>query len=113
MILEILSAVLGVAVLVLVYVAFGAKAAVSRAVENEKAHKGDAAVQRARAERFRKVIDQLGADVEEAERREEAAHGGSAAAAAARLNLRVRRLLQDKGGQGGGTGGEGGPLPGA
>src|SRR5688572_27727827 len=109
---EVLAVVLGVGVLVLAYVAFGAQSAKTKAADDARAHEADATVNRVRAERFKKLIESLGEDVEEVERREEAAHGGRVGPAVDRFNARVRGLRgprTNKGGQGSGGGDSGVP----
>ena len=110
--------ILGVGVLVLAYVAYQKNSESLGARADSRAYQADATVQRARAAKYKKVLETWGEDVERLEREAEVAAGGKVGPAVDSLRarfaqLRSRRVRPDKDGGGQGTGGEGGPLPGA
>lgn len=116
MILGVLSAILGIAVLVLAYIAYQKNSEAKDARYDSRAHQADATVQRARATKYKKVLETWGEDVERMEREAEVAAGGKAGPAAQRLRDRFAQLRgrvhKDPGGGETGGGGEGGDLPG-
>jgi hypothetical protein len=111
MILEVLCVILGLTVVGLAWGLFGAKSGESEAKEQSRAYQADAAVNRARAEKFKSLLEKWGGDVEDAERQLEAAHGGQIGPAVSRFNDRVRRLRENADGGKAGPGGEGGGVP--
>lgn len=114
---EILVVVFGIGVLVLAYIAVSARADAVQSRNAARSHAADAVVQKARATKYKQVLEKWGENVEDLERKVEAAHEGKVGPAIASFSERVRaiRVLgRKKSGPGGaGGGGEGGGLPGS
>lgn len=106
MLVEIVAVVAVVAFAVTVYLLLDARGAARDARDDARAHAADATVQRARATKYKKVLETWGEDVEDLERKVEAAHGGKVGPAIGRLRERINRMRSNQGGGKTGPGGE-------
>lgn len=106
--LEVLAAILGIGILVLAYIAYQKNAEALESRNDSRSYQADATVQRARATKYKKVLEEWGGNIEELEKQLEVAGGNQVGPAVVRFRDRLAKLrLRGQGSGGGETGGKG------
>lgn len=111
MLVEIVAVVAVLGFALVVFLLLDARSEAQSARAESRAHQADATVQRARATKYKKVLETWGEDVEELERKIEVAHGGKVGPALERLTERIRSLHENGDRGETGPGGEDGAVP--